>query len=107
MAREQVERLRREGRVGAIVLDVPLLVESGWNTLCDKLIFVDAPREARLRRAAQRGWSAEEIDRREALQQSLESKRQQADYTIDNSGSLESLQEQVDRIWAKLVGSPE
>ena len=35
----------------ALVLDAPLLMEAGWDRFCDKILFVDAPREVRLDRA--------------------------------------------------------
>ncbi len=48
------------------VLDAPLLLEAGWGELCDKRVFVEAPRETRLKRAMARGWGEEEFTAREA-----------------------------------------
>jgi dephospho-CoA kinase len=105
--RREVRRLADEGRVAAIVLDVPLLFESGWNGFCEKTVFVDAPRELRLARGVARGWTPEDFARREAAQESLETKRKLADVVIDNSGSPESATAQVERFWHSLVGSPQ
>lgn len=104
--RRQIEQLASNARTQAIVLDVPLLFESGWNEFCDTVIFVDAPREARLARAAARGWSAEEFDRREAAQWPLDSKRSQSQVVIDNSSTKQSTQAQVESFWRVLKNLP-
>jgi len=101
----QIEQMSRSPGVPAIVLDVPLLFESGWNKVCDKTIFVDAPREVREARALARGWSREDFASREAAQESLDDKRRLADVTIDNSGSIESAQAQVERFWQASLGA--
>ena len=105
LAREQVERLNRAKACAAIVLDAPLLFESGWNKFCDKIVFVDAPPETRLRRAQARGWTEDDFVRREACQESLETKRGLADVVIDNSGSVESTRAQIEHFWHSLAGS--
>ncbi len=80
-----------------VVLDAPLLVESGLNNYCDTVFFVNSPREIRMDRAKSRGWSEEDFAAREGAQDSLDSKRAKADVTIDNSGSPEETKAQVER----------
>ncbi len=101
--RHEIDELTSRPQTRAIVLDVPLLFESGWNEFCDKILFVDAPRNMRVRRAAERGWTAEEFDHREAAQQPLERKRQLADVMIDNAGSKKEAEVQVDLFWQSLT----
>jgi dephospho-CoA kinase len=103
LARQRVQQLSRERAAAAIVLDVPLLFESGWDEFCDKIIYVDAPRDQRLSRAQARGWTREEFELREAAQAPLESKRSRADVVIDNSTSPEAAHAQVKRFWQSLV----
>ncbi len=86
------------------VLDAALILEAGWDRLCDCFAFVDAPREVRLVRALQRGWTETDFAAREAAQESLDCKRARADVIIDNSGSAEHTQLQVQRLWQFLVG---
>jgi dephospho-CoA kinase len=86
-----------------IVADAALLFEAGWDKLCDCTAFVDAPRAARLARALQRGWTEEDFAARERAQDSLDSKRDRADWIIDNSGSVEHTEAQVKRLWQSLV----
>jgi dephospho-CoA kinase len=105
MIREDIERLRNEGKFPAIVLDIPLLAEAGWNKVCSRVLYVDAPHEVRLARATGRGWSRDEFDRREAVQQSLTFKRELADTIIDNSGTAEATAAQVQHFWQSLTRS--
>jgi dephospho-CoA kinase len=100
---EEARRLAARG-VPAAVLDAPLLLEAGWDSLCDRLLFVDAPRPQRLARARARGWSEADFSAREGAQESLDSKRRRADVVVDNSGSPEEARAQLERFWSSLVG---
>ena len=88
----------------AVVIDAALLFEAGWDKLCDKIIFVDAPRDVRLERAVRRGWSAEQFAAREAAQLPPEEKRQRSHIVIRNVRTVESLREVVRLTWRNLVG---
>ena len=97
---EEVQRQRREYEQSGIqlcLLDAPLLLESGWNSMVDQIIFVSAPMEVRWDRVRHRGWSLIEWQQREAAQCSTEEKRQRADIVLDNSGDTEHLRKQVVR----------
>ena len=64
------------------------MLEAGWNKVCDRLVYVHAPRAQRLARvAAQRGWTAKEVDARASAQMPLTDKVSRADDVIDNSRS--------------------
>jgi dephospho-CoA kinase len=102
----QLQQARDDARVPVIVLDAPVMLEAGWSNVCDKMVFVDAPRELRLARARQRGWSEEDFTRREGVQASLDAKRARADVVIDNSGTPESTQAQTERFWRTLSVAP-
>lgn len=80
-----------------VLLDAPLLLESGWENGVDKILFVDVPRHLRLSRALSRGWTEQEFDVRENLQLPVEQKRSRADFVIDNSGTPEETFEQIKR----------
>jgi dephospho-CoA kinase len=102
LLQQQVEEMAAAGTVVAVV-DAALLLEAGWDTLCEELIFVEAEKKTRLARAATRGWTEEEFNAREAAQQSLDFKRSRAVAIIDNSGSPEQTQAQVARCWHRLT----
>lgn len=78
-----------DSELDLLILDAAVMLEAGWGDLCDAIVFVDAPFEARLARVQQRGWSEDELRRREASQMSLDDKRRRADLVIDNSGHIE------------------
>jgi dephospho-CoA kinase len=97
--REEIDRSRRRAEVRFIVLDAAVMLEAGWNDVCDKLIFVDAPRSLRLERVRQqRGWSEADLQAREALQLPLEEKRRRADAVIQNEGAAAELGTQVESV---------
>lgn len=102
------DRHQNEPKIVAIVEDCPLLLETGLDRQCDKLIFVKSSRGNRLKRlAANRGWSDQELDRRENLQLGLDKKSQRADYIVDNDGSPQDCCLQVRRVLSQILqGSP-
>jgi len=95
--RRLAERLERaKGR--AVVLDVPLLLESPLAGLVTHWVFLDAPEELRERRVGRRGWATGERKRRESRQMDLQSKRSRADHVLVNSGTIDDLERQVDAL---------
>jgi dephospho-CoA kinase len=101
--RLQIAAARSDPAIVAVVLDAALLFEAGWDALCDLVVFVDTPAEERHRRLkANRGWSDEEIDRREASQLPLEPKKLRSTHIIDNSGPESRLQTAVADLLATL-----
>lgn len=92
--RDRIETLKSQG-TPLILVDAPLLFESGWNRLVSEVIFVDAPESLRLKRVLSRGWTPEEFRKREATQWSVEKKRSLADHVLLNTGTWQQLQEQV------------
>ncbi len=88
-----------------LVLDVPLLAESPLLTLCDELVFVVAPDEARQARVRERGWTDDELARREAAQTPINEKRRMARWTIDNSGDIAATRRAVERLWGELCSA--
>ncbi|MFZ9692828.1 MAG: dephospho-CoA kinase [Phycisphaerales bacterium] len=80
----------------ALVVDAPLLFEAGLDGGCDHIVFVDCPRAIRLDRVAKhRGWSDEELARREAAQWPLDRKRLRADSVVVNDADAASLRTKV------------
>jgi dephospho-CoA kinase len=90
--------------VPLIVLDAPVMLKAGWDKLCDKILFIDAPRDQRLARALSRGWTEAEFAAREARQEPVDEKRRRADFVVDNSHSPEGMNSQISRLWPQLVG---
>src|SRR5262245_16228884 len=94
--REEIDQARRRDGVRFIVLDAAVMLEAGWNDVCDKLIFVDTPRAIRLERVRKkRGWSEPDLQARETLQMPLDDKRRRTDAIVDNTTTMAALVEQV------------
>ncbi len=99
----EADRLRQKDAVPAAIIDAPVLLKAGWDDICDEIVFVDTPLEQRLERAKTRGWDAEELDRRERAQLSLDTKRERASTVIDNSRSREETRQRVREYWERIV----
>ncbi|MEO7572030.1 MAG: dephospho-CoA kinase [Acidimicrobiales bacterium] len=101
---EIAERLAAEqGSDHLVVLDVPLLVESGRHDMA-AVVVVDVDPELALERLVERrGMRAEDVRARMANQASREDRLARADLVIDNSGTPEDLAAQVEAIWPRLV----
>lgn len=96
---EEIAAAENDGRIALIALDAAVLLEAGWNKMCDWIVYVHAPRLLRLQRLAkQRGWSAKEVEAREHAQLSLTDKVTRADAVVDNSGTPVQLAQQVDAL---------
>jgi dephospho-CoA kinase len=96
-----------EGTDRVVVLDVPLLVESGRYRAAG-VIVVDVPPEVAVARLVRdRGMTEDEARARMARQATREERLARADLVIDNSGPPEALDEAVDRAWAWIGTLPD
>jgi dephospho-CoA kinase len=84
----------------ALVVEVPLLFESGMESAFDATVAVVADDALRAERAAARGHEA--VDERTARQLGQQEKAQRATYAVHNSGSLEELEQKLSAVLAKL-----
>ncbi len=90
--------------VKAIVLDVPLLVETGWANRCDRLVFVKCDRNRRDERLRLGGrMDGQDVDIRENFQISVDKKAELADNTIDNNSDFLTLVRQIQDIFSDIV----
>jgi dephospho-CoA kinase len=113
LVRRRAEELEMQARAAAaqagteplIVHDIPLLAEVGRAEDFDAVIVVEAPEEEQVRRMiADRKAPEEDARARIAAQATREQRRAIATYVIDNSGTYESLREQVDALLRRLRG---
>jgi len=102
-AEELIKQYNRQNQVKAIVLDMPLLVEVGWNKRCDKLIFVDCEQKIRLKRAKKMGFDKNQVKIRENFQISLDNKANLADNMVENNSDFSALAKQVADIFTYIV----
>jgi dephospho-CoA kinase len=103
-AEELIRQYNSQNKVKAIVLDMPLLVEVGWEKRCDKLIFVECNWQLRVERAKKIGLLDEnQLKIRENFQISLDKKANLADNAINNNSGFSALAKQVADIFSDIV----
>ena len=86
-----------------VICVIPLLFERNIVDEFDAIVLVDSPRPLRLERmVATRGMEATEAMNMIASQMPAELKRARADYVIENNGSLQDLERDVNALWSSL-----
>ena len=109
----EVRRLFAEGSEAyrdtdrVVVFSAPLLVESGMHTAFEILVVVSATVATQIERLMrQRGMSEASIRSRIDAQAPLEDKAAVADFIVDNEGTVDELESQVERLWNDLAARP-
>lgn len=89
-----------------VLMVSPLLIESGQNAVCQRVIVVDVSVDTQIERTCSRDNNDEEQVRRIiASQADRDTRRQAATDIINNDGSLEQLQAQVDNLHLELISA--
>ncbi|MGI6684663.1 MAG: dephospho-CoA kinase [Bacillota bacterium] len=100
---EQIEAIKKRDSEGIIVLDVPLLIETGMTRIADEVWLAWLPEEEQMNRLMERdGLTKEEAEQRIKSQMPLQEKRKFAHRIIDTSGLLKDTRRQVNSIWNQL-----
>jgi len=103
---ELISYYQDDPKLLAIILDVPLLFESGQDQWCDVVIFVACEQEIRRQRlTTNRGWEAEKANKIDNLQLGVNVKAQKADYIIRNNSSVSEIAVQVNKLLPKILMS--
>ena len=89
-----------------VVLDVPLLLETGGANRVDAVVVVSAPPEIQRKRVLARGVSAERFEALLARQMPDDEKRRHADFVVDSSQGVEHAGAQVRGILAAVANMP-
>ncbi|RAP77691.1 dephospho-CoA kinase [Paenibacillus montanisoli] len=94
----RIHTYHAENPAQLIVADIPLLYETGQASLYDAVMVVYVPKTVQIERLMQRNsLSTEQAEQRIALQLDIEEKKRLADFVIDNSGTVEETERQVER----------
>lgn len=98
--REQLASFQQADPEKLVVVDIPLLYESKLESMVDDVLVVYVPRDIQLERLMTRdGLTVEQAEGRLAAQIPIEEKRALADFVIDNSGTLEQTEREVEAFW--------
>ena len=91
-----LEIVSNHGRYAAVVAEIPLLFESGWDDDFDVVITVTADEKKLVGRVVERdGDDPQNVQAILAAQMSQEEKCRRADYIINNSGEWDSTEKQI------------
>jgi len=102
LMKERMAALEQAHPDRLVVVEVPLLYESGLQAMFDEVMVVYVPRDMQLARLQEReGLSLEQAEKRLNAQLPIEDKKKWADVVIDNSGTLEQTERQVDEYWKR------
>lgn len=95
------------GGAAIVVLDVPLLFETGGDKRCDAVVVVSAPADVQRARAFERpGMSEEKLAAIMAKQMPDAEKRKRADFVVDTSKGFDHARAQVREILARAATMP-
>ena len=99
------EAARKDAAV--VVLDIPLLFETGADRRCDAVVVVSAPADVQRARAFERpGMTEEKFQAILAKQMPDAEKRARADFVVDTSKGFDAARAQVREILGRIVRMP-
>lgn len=99
---ERIAEAKKTSPDRPIILDCPLLLETGMGSLVDIVVVVVASMETRLERLKKQGFSRAEAQARIKAQSSDKERLKEAEYIIENDGSMRELRFKVNQLWKKL-----
>ena len=104
--RRRIAGMRGEGYGGPVVVDAPLLVDTGPTDLADRVVLVTAPAVTRKERIILRsGLSEQEAEQRIAAQVPDAKQARWADYVLENNGTEDELTEEAETLWKRITSS--
>jgi dephospho-CoA kinase len=109
VGRAETRFLDEAARKGAavVVLDIPLLFETGAEGRCDAVVVVSAPAEVQRIRAFERpGMTEEKFEAILVKQMPDAEKRARADFVVDTSKGFDAARAQVREILARVATMP-
>ncbi len=93
-----IEEFRSKNAERIAVAEIPLLFETGTEARFDKVIVVVSDDEKVRERLTRKGFSKEEIKKRQKAQMPIQQKKERADFVVENSGGLQETEKQVKEI---------
>ena len=105
--KRQLRRIEKNDPNALVILDIPLLYETGMHRNLSEVIVVYAPEHAQVKRLMQRDQiSEEDALARIRSQMPIEQKKSRATLVIDNSGTVKNTRKQTLKIFQSLMELP-
>ena len=99
----EIQRRLKRIRRGVVVIEVPLLFETGFDRRLDRTVTVGASKRVLFRRLrSKRNLINKEIEMRIKAQMPLVLKKKRSDFTINNSNGLHQTAKQAKQIWSRI-----
>ncbi|MDR3048667.1 MAG: dephospho-CoA kinase [Elusimicrobiota bacterium] len=93
----------RQCQKSDIIIDAPLLFETGLNKICDKTIVIWTPLSEQIKRLSKRSkLSEKEIENRINSQMPADKKMQKAGFIIDNSADKPALKQNIKSLYEQI-----
>ncbi len=104
---KRIDEARRAGEK-AVVLDIPLLFETGYQKNCDEVWLIVTDPATQIRRLMERsGLTREQAKKRIAAQMPMDEKialLRKNDRIIDNNGDIEHIYQNIKELWYEAGG---
>lgn len=100
----RIAEMQEEPGARGLVIDAALLLEAGWDDLCDFIVAVTAPRALREARVTGAGrLDSRQFAAREASQWTAAQKAATADEVLENTGETDALRQAAGRLARRLL----
>jgi dephospho-CoA kinase len=95
--------VKKKGEKYNILIDAPLLFETGLDRVCDKVLVISTNKKTQIERLKKRqNFNNQDIEKRIKSQMPIKEKIKKADFVINNNSGKKELEEQVNKIFLKL-----
>lgn len=99
LVRKEIKKQISKSSRRVVVVDIPLLFESGWHRTMKPIVVVQASEAKRIARLKKRGFSVDDVRRRMKAQWPLSKKARLADFVVDNNRDKMNTKKQIQMIW--------
>ena len=102
--KDEILKIFSESQEKCVFVSIPLLFETGFDKLFDKIIFVQCDDKLRLERLMKRNnFTKEQALKRMNAQMPQDEKINKSDFVIHNNSTKEELAEQVNELLKKIL----
>ncbi|PIQ85536.1 MAG: dephospho-CoA kinase [Candidatus Omnitrophica bacterium CG11_big_fil_rev_8_21_14_0_20_45_26] len=100
---KRIQRILKRSHANVIVIEMPLLLETGYEKKVDHVMVVTAPKRLIRQRLKRKGLTAQTMTARWRAQWPVRRKMKHADFIIHNAGNSQALRQQVTKWWRDFI----